>query len=102
MQQVLLPLRLNCPWRAGAAPPVVRSAILGLTATIGAVRLVAPSHADSCSTVLMPFYSTSFARVDTLCVALRISPERSRRPSALSVVEGRHCNYAIPVFQRMA
>ena len=45
MLQGLLPLRLNCPWRATAATAMVRSAMLGPTASIGAVRLAAPIRA---------------------------------------------------------
>ena len=45
MLQGLLPLRLNCPWRASATTAMVRSSMLGPAATIGAVRLAAPIRA---------------------------------------------------------
>ena len=72
MLQGLLPLHLNCPWRATASTAMVRSTMLSPTAAIGAVRLVAPSQATSSSSVPMPLYTPAIARTDSLCVALRI------------------------------
>ena len=78
MLQGLLPLRLNCPWRAPATTAMVRSSstLLGTKAAIGAVPLVAPAQALSTSTVPVPvpLCSPKVARKVTLCVALRISP----------------------------
>jgi hypothetical protein len=73
MVQGLLPLRLNCPWRASAASAMVRSAMLGPWASIGAVRLMAPYHATSTSiAVPMPVWTPTFEQSDSLYVALRI------------------------------
>lgn len=43
-----------CPWRATATTAMVRSTMLVPTATIGAVRLAAPTRATSTSTAAMP------------------------------------------------
>ena len=72
MLQGLLPLRLNCPWRATATTAMVRSSMLGQSAPIGVVQLVAPPHASSSSTVPLPIWTTTLARSDSLCVVLRI------------------------------
>ena len=77
MQQGLLPLRLNFPWRATASAAMAGSALLGSTAAIGAVRLAAPAaHARSTSTLQLrvPLFSPKVEVTDTLCVVLRIDP----------------------------
>ena len=51
---------------------MVRSAMLVPTATIGAVRLMAPSPTASTFAAAMPACSTTAERTDSLCVALRI------------------------------
>ena len=56
---------------------MVRSSLSGPTATIGAVRLVVPSHAASTSSATLPSCSTSTEDTASLFAALRISPERS-------------------------
>jgi len=43
-----------CPWRATATTAMVRSTMWGPTATIGAVRLMAPTPTTSTSTAAMP------------------------------------------------
>ena len=78
MLQGLLPLRLNYLGRASALAAMVRSSKLGQAATIGAVRLVAPTHAPSSSTVAMPTCSANFAGADSLCVVLKISKINER------------------------
>ena len=72
MLQGLLPLRLNCPWRAAAATAMVRSALLGPSATIGAVRLTAPIRATCTLIAAMPTCTPSVGQADSLSVALRI------------------------------
>ena len=72
MLQGLLPLRLNCPWRATATTAVVRSAMLGPTSTIGAVRLAAPVRAACSLVAAVPAWPPTIERTDSLCVALRI------------------------------
>ena len=72
MLQGLLPLRLNCPWRASAAAAVVRSAVLGPSATIGAVRLAAPFRATCTLIAAVPPWTPAFERTGALYVALRI------------------------------
>ena len=72
IEQGLLPLRLDCPWRASAASAVVRSALLGPSATIGAVRLAAPLRAACTLIAAMPTWAPAIERTDSLCVALRI------------------------------
>ena len=54
MLQGLLPLRLNCPWRAAATAAMVRSTLLGPSASIGAVRLAAPVRATWPLVAAMP------------------------------------------------
>ena len=83
MLQGLLPLRLNCPWRASAAA-VVRSSV-SVSAAIGAVQLAARALATSTSIAAVPSLATSSGLAGALYVALRTSPERS-----FSGVEGRH------------
>jgi hypothetical protein len=84
MLQGLLPLRLNCPWRASATSAVVRSAVSVPSAAIGAVQLAARELATSTS-IAVPSLATSSGLAGALFVALRTSPERS-----FSGVEGRH------------
>ena len=69
--------RLNCPWRATATTPVVRSPVSGPAATIGAVRLVVPMPASSPSSTAVPACTTTTEQAASLFAALRISPERS-------------------------
>ena len=85
MLQGLLPLRLNCPWRAPAPSPMVRSAVSVPTAAIGAVQLPSRELANSTSIAAVPSLATSSGLAGALFVALRTSPERS-----FSGVEGRH------------
>ena len=70
--QGLLPLRLNCPWRAAATAAVVRSTVLGPTATIGAVRLAAPIRATWTLVAAMPACTPTIEQAGSLFVALRI------------------------------
>ena len=72
MLQGLLPLRLNCPWRAAAATAMVRSTMLGPSAAIGAVRLAAPIRAACSLVAAMPTCTPAFERTGALYVALRI------------------------------
>ena len=72
MMQGLLPLRLNCPWRASASAAVVRSSMLGPAAAIGAVRLAAPSRAPWLLVAALPACTPAVVRTDSLSVALRI------------------------------
>ena len=64
-----------CPWRATATTAMVRSTMSGPTASIGAVRLVVPTHAASTSTAAMPTYATAPERTASLFAALRIRGE---------------------------
>ena len=54
---------------------MVRSAVSVPTATIGAVRLVAPIRATSTSAAALPAGAPITERAGTLFVALRINPE---------------------------
>ena len=74
MLQGLLPLRLNCPWRALAAAAMVRSTMLGPTAAIGAVRLAAPIRAACSLVAALPSWAPTIERTGALYVALRIDP----------------------------
>ena len=74
MMQGLLPLRLNCPWRAAAAAGMVHSTMLGHSdsAAIGAVQLTARVLRATTSIAAMPAWAPPIERADSLCVALRI------------------------------
>ena len=65
-------LRLNCPWRAPTAAAMVRSTMLGPSASIGAVRLVVPTHATSSSAAAVPAWTPTTEQAGSLFVALRI------------------------------
>ena len=72
IEQGLLPLRLDCPWRAFATSAVVRPTMLGPSATIGAVRLAAPVRATCTLIAPLPTWTPAIERTDSLSVALRI------------------------------
>ena len=73
MLQGLLPLRLNCPWRVAATTSLVRSTMLGPSASIGAVQLAAPTLTTSTSLVRVPEGGASAViRPESVYVALRI------------------------------
>ena len=61
-----------CPWRATATTAMVRSTMLGLTATIGQVRLVAPMPGTSTSIAAIATSTPTTEQTETLFVALRI------------------------------
>ena len=61
-----------CPWRATATTAMVRSTMLGPTATIGAVRLAAPIRAACTLIAAMPTCTPAIEQTATLYVALRI------------------------------
>ena len=73
MMQGLLPLRLNCPWRATVMAAMVRSTVSVYRATIGAVQLAARMLATSASLASVPAWTPPIERTDSLYVALRIN-----------------------------
>lgn len=73
MRQAPLAPRLNCPWRASAAPAMVRSALSVHSAAILAVRLALPVRAPSASGMAsMPIWTPATEQAEDLFVALRI------------------------------
>ena len=74
MLQGLLPLRLNCPWRATVIAAMVRSSMSVPAAIIGAVQLAARMLAASTSIAAMPTCTPAIERTAALYVALRIDP----------------------------
>jgi hypothetical protein len=101
---VLLQHHLNCPWRAAAAAAMVRSAMWGPSATIGAV-----TPTSSTSTAAVPTCSASTEQAGSLCVASRISAELvealtlftlsvALAKSKGDVFDNLTLNYVIPLF----
>ena len=73
MQQVLMPLPLNCPWQAPATH-LVQSSRSGHKAPIGAVQLVVSMQ--SSSSAALPSRPTTSERWATLSVVSRIKRKK--------------------------
>ena len=69
---MLLPQRLNCPWRATATTAMVRSSMSVPLATIGAVRFMVSIRTTFSSIAAMPSWTATSERAVPLCAALRI------------------------------
>ena len=68
----LLPLPLNCPWRATAPTAMVRSSLSVPTAAIGVIQLAPRLLAASTSGAAVPACTPATEHSATLYVALRI------------------------------